>query len=181
MGHSMGGLIAQMLAARLPTRAAVLLAPASPAGITALTPSVLRSFLPQMLQWAFWKRPMRQSFETAVYSMLHLLPPEEQRATYERFVFESGRAACEIGLWPLDPHRATRVDEAAVQCPMLVIAGREDRITPASVVRKTAAKYANRASFREFAGHAHWLMAEPGWQDIAAFVEQWLRPLRASP
>ena len=38
VGHSLGGLLAQMLAARHPVRALVLLAPAAPAGILPSTP-----------------------------------------------------------------------------------------------------------------------------------------------
>lgn len=172
MGHSMGGLLAQMLAARGVGRAAVLLAPAAPAGIVSLTPSVLRSFLPVMLRWGFWRKPMRQPFGTAVYSMLHKLPPEQQREVYGHFVYESGRAASEIGLWPLDRRRAAAVDAEAVDCPMLVVAGTEDRITPTSVVRQIARRY--NASYREFAGHAHWLVAEPGWETIAGAVADWM-------
>ena len=44
MGHSIGGLLAQMLGSRGLAKALVLLAPASPAGIMALTPSVIKSF-----------------------------------------------------------------------------------------------------------------------------------------
>jgi pimeloyl-ACP methyl ester carboxylesterase len=177
IGHSMGGLLAQMLAARGRARAAVLLAPASPAGIFALTPSVLRSFLPVMTRWGCWRKPMRQPFATAVYSMLHLLPAAQQRRTYDRFVQESGRAACEIGLWPLDPHGASRVDAQAVDCPLLVIAGAEDRITPAKVVQKVARKYGERATLKVFPHHAHWLVEEPGWQDVAHDIADWLKQL----
>lgn len=181
IGHSMGGLLTQMLAARGCARAAILLAPASPAGIAALTPSVLRSFLPVMTRWGCWRKPMRQPFATAVYSMLHLLPPAQQRLTYDRFVHESGRAACEIGLWPLDPHGATRVDEQAVDCPLLVIAGAEDRITPAKVVSKVAQKYGHQATFKVFERHAHWLVEEPGWQDVAHCIADWLEHLPPEP
>ena len=53
-------------------------------------------------------------------------------------MYESGRAAFEIGFWLLDLGKASYVDESKVTCPVLVIAGAEDRITPASVVKKTA-------------------------------------------
>lgn len=178
IGHSMGGLLAQMLCARGRARAAVLLAPASPAGVMALAPSVLRSFLPVMLRWGFWRKPMRQPFGTAVYSMLHLLPPDQQRALYAQFVYESGRAAAEIGFWPLDRHRASRVEASAVTCPLLVLAGREDRITPARVVRQVARRYGARAEYRELEQHAHWLVGEPGWEAIAEAVAQWLEAFR---
>jgi len=174
MGHSMGGLLAQMLGCRGLARALVLLTPASPAGIIALTPSVIRSFWSGLTKWGFWRKPMRQTFNEAVYSMLHRLPSEEQEQIYERFVYESGRAACEIGFWFLDRKGVTRVDKAKVTCPVLVIAGGQDRITPASVVRKVSAKYVAVATYKEFKNHAHWITGEPRWEEIAEFVSDWL-------
>jgi pimeloyl-ACP methyl ester carboxylesterase len=175
MGHSMGGLLAQILASRGLGKALVLLTPASPAGILALTPSVVKSFWSVQTTWGFWRTPMRQTFGEAAYSMLHLLTPDEQRAAFAKFVYESGRAACEIGYWFFDSKRASRVDESKVACPVLVVAGAEDRITPASVVRKVARKYQAVATHREFANHAHWVVGEPGWEDIAGYIAGWLR------
>ena len=174
MGHSMGGLLAQILGSQGLVKALVLLTPAAPAGIMALTPSVIRSFWSALTKWGFWKRPMRQTFDEAVYSMLHLLPPEEQRETYDKFVYESGLAASEIGFWLFDPKGAAKVDESKVTCPLLVIAGSEDRITPASVVRQVAKKYKAVSTYREFTNHAHWVIAEPGWEEIAEHISDWL-------
>jgi pimeloyl-ACP methyl ester carboxylesterase len=174
MGHSMGGLLAQILGSRGLAKALVLLTPASPAGIMALRPSVIRSFLSIHIKWGFWKKPMRQTFNEAVYSMLHLLPPAERKETYDRFVYESGRAASEIGYWLFDPKKASRVDESKVTCPILVVAGAEDRITPVSVVRQVAKKYRAVSTYKEFLNHAHWVVAEPGWQEIAEYVSNWL-------
>lgn len=174
IGHSMGGLIAQILGSRDLAEALVLLTPASPRGIIALTPSVIRSFRSVMLRWGFWTRPMQQTFPEAVYAMLHLLPPEEQKRTYERFVHESGQAGFEIGFWLFDGKRATAVDEKKVRCPVLIVAGAEDRITPASVAQKIHEKYGDRSTFRKLNGHAHWVMAEPGWEDVASMVQEWL-------
>jgi len=39
---------------------------------------------------------MPQTFSEAVYSMLHLLPEKEQKETYDKFVYEFGRADFEI-------------------------------------------------------------------------------------
>jgi pimeloyl-ACP methyl ester carboxylesterase len=61
-GHSMGGLLAQMLGARGLAKALVLVTPASPAGIIAITPSVIRSFWSVQTRWGFWRKPMRQTF-----------------------------------------------------------------------------------------------------------------------
>ena len=128
-----------------------------------------------MARWGFWKKPMRQTFDEAVYSMMHLLPLEEQKSSYEKFVYESGRAAFEIGFWLFDGRGASKVDESRVKCPVLVIAGKEDRITPASVVRNVAEKYKSVSTYKEFEHHAHWVVAEPGWQDVAGYAEEWLK------
>ena len=174
MGHSMGGLLAQILGSRGLARALVLLTPAPPAGIMALKPSVIKSFWSVQTKWGFWKKPIRQTFKEAVYSILHLLPPEEQEEAYGRFVYESGRAAYEIGYALFDSKAASRVDESKVTCPVLVVGGAEDRITPVSVVRRVAAKYGAVATYKEFDRHAHWVVAEPGWQEIAAYAADWL-------
>ena len=172
MGHSMGGLLAQILASRGLAKALVLLTPAAPHGIIALKPSVIRSFGSLLMRYGFWRKPGRQTFDEAAYSMLQLLPVEEQKETFSRFGYESGRAASEIGFWFLDPNKAAKVDESKITCPVLVIAGAQDRITPVSVTRKVADKY--KAVYQEFTNHAHWVTAEPGWQEIAEYVAGWL-------
>ncbi len=105
--------------------------------------------------------------------MMDVLPPEERTAAYDKFVFESGQAAAEIGFWLFDRRKASHVDETKVTCPVLVVAGSRDRITPASVVRQVARKY--KATYKELPGHAHWVLGEPGWQDVAGFVHGWLQ------
>ena len=178
MGHSMGALLAQILGARGMANALVLLTPASPAGIVALTPSVIRSFWSIQTTWGFWKKPMRQTFAEAAYSMLHLLPEKEQKETFNKFVYESGRAAFEIGYWLFDARGASRVDESKVSCPVLVVAGAQDRITPTSVVRRVARKYKAVSTYKEFENHAHWVVAEPRWQEVAGYVVGWLKSQR---
>jgi pimeloyl-ACP methyl ester carboxylesterase len=179
MGHSMGALLAQILGARIPVKALVLLTPASPYGIMAMTPSVIRSFWSVQTTWGFWKNPIRQRFSEAVYSMLHQLPEREQWETYEKFVYESGRAAMQIGYWFFDPTRASSVDDTRVTCPVLVVAGARDRITPASVVRKVARKYNTVSTYKEFENHSHWVVAEPDWLEVADYAVSWLNQQRA--
>ena len=174
MGHSMGGLLAQMLGARGLGKGLVLLTPASPAGINALTYSVIRSFWSILTKWGFWHKPHRISFDAAVYAMMHRLPADQRRQEYAKLVFESGRAAAEIGFWLLDPQAAARVDHTAGRCPMLVVGATDDRITPVAVTRKVARKYDHVATFREFSGHAHWVIGEPGWEEIAGAVHRWM-------
>lgn len=178
MGHSMGGWLVQKLAERGFGRAAILLTPAAPAGIPALTPSVVRCFWRTLIRPFFWKKTTFPSYATMSYSMGHLLPEAECRRVWEHSVPESGRATFELGLWPLDFSRAAAVDESSIQIPMLAIAGKEDRIVPASVVSKVARKYG--AEYLEFEGHAHWVIGEPGWEEIASTILDWLEKLPSS-
>lgn len=173
MGHSMGGLLAQILASRGLARAIILICPAPPAGILVLTPSVIKSFSSALIKWKFWRKPFRISYDEAVYSVLELVHEEDRLAVYNRFVHESGRAAMEIGFWPLDLNKASGVNENMVRCPVLVIGAEKDRMTPAATVRKVAAKY-GAATYQEFNGQTHWLIAEPGWQDVAEYIAAWL-------
>lgn len=174
MGHSMGALLSAMLASRGIGKALVQLNPGPPRGVFALRPSVLRAFRSALTTWGFWRRPFRQTFAEATYSMLHLLTAEEQREAYARFVYESGRAASEVGFWPFDRGRASEVREERIGCPVLVIAGADDRITPVAVTRKIAARYGSRAAYREFSDHAHWTVGEPGWESVATYIAEWL-------
>ncbi len=174
MGHSMGGLLAQILGSRGLTKSLVLLAPVSPAGIVALRLSVLKSIWSMHKKWGFWKTPLRQTFNEAAYSMFHLMPSDEQKKAFDKLVYESGRAATEIAYWIFDLKKTSKVDETKVTCPVLVVAGAEDRITPPAIVRRVAKKYKAVSTYKEFENHAHWVVAEPGWQEIAEYVAGWL-------
>ncbi len=174
MGHSMGALLAQMLASRNLAAALVLLTPAAPAGILSLRASVVRSFLPVVSTWGFWRKPVRLTFGKAVYGILNLLPRREQRVTYDRLVHESGRAVFEIGFWFLDSRHATRIDEQKVTCPVFVVGSEHDHVTPPAVVRRVTQKYNHVSTYRELSGHAHWVIGEPGWEEIAALIARWL-------
>jgi len=174
MGHSMGGLLAQILGARGLAQSLVLLTPASPHGISAFKFSVLKSFSKSFLQYGFWKKPLKPTFKGMVYSCLHLMEKDEQQKIFKRLAYESGRAACEIGLWFLDPNGSSRVDESKIKCPMLIIGASEDRITPVSIIKKIADKY-TQATYKEFPDHAHWVLGQPNWEDIADYISKWLK------
>lgn len=174
IGHSMGGLIAQILGSRGLAKSIVLISPAAPSGINAVTWSVIKSAWHSRTRIALWNRPMSPSFEGAAYSSLHLLTPEEQKRVFERFTYESGRAAWEIGFWFFDPERASEVDASGITCPVLTAVGTEDRLTPASVVKKVHEKYGRVSTYQEFPGHSHWIIAEPGWEEVAGFVHSWI-------
>jgi pimeloyl-ACP methyl ester carboxylesterase len=181
MGHSMGGLLAQILVARSSAESLVLLTPAAPRGVMALKWTVIKSFWDDLTTYGFWKKPIKGTFENTIYSTLHLVPRDKQKEIFDKLVYESGRAAWEMGFWLLDKNRSSEVDESRIICPVLVIAATEDRLTPPVVVRKIAAKYGKVSTYKEFAGHAHWVLGEPGWKDIAQYIYDWLLSAKGKP
>ncbi len=62
-----------------------------------------------------------------------------------------------------------------VTCPVLLVAGAQDRISPPPVVRQIARKYKNVSTYREFENHGHWIVGEPGWEEVAMGVLGWLK------
>ena len=55
-----------------------------------------------------------------------------------------------------------------VHCPLLFLAGSEDRINPPGTVERIAALYRRaRRPTRIMPGMSHWLIGEPGWEKVA--------------
>ena len=183
VGHSMGGLIAQMVAARLPVQALALLAPSAPWGTLPTSAWEIASAQGLYLAGQFWNKPLRPESWIAETHSLDLLPPGEREATFARFVPESGLATFEILHWAMDVRRATYVDARKVECPVLCVAGALDRINPPKTVASVARRYRERGMYHEVAGASHWLIGEPGWQNTAHHVVDWLttaaRPVAA--
>ena len=173
MGHSMGGLLALMLAARNRATCAVLLTPAAPAGVNALTWSVLRVGWRTLVTWGFWRKPVMPHYAEARWGVFNRVDEAEARRLFADMVPDSGRAVFEIGIAALDRRKASHVDPAAIRCPLLVVGAAEDRMTPASVIRRIGARYPT-ANYVELAGHGHWVLGEPGWESIATRCIDWI-------
>jgi pimeloyl-ACP methyl ester carboxylesterase len=112
-------------------------------------------------------RAFTASRADADFLFLNGLTPEQRDWAFPRFGAESGRAARQLALGGL------AVDAGAIRCPVLVVGATLDRITPAALQRRMAARY--RAEYQEAAGHAHMLMLEEGWEqpfkDVLAWME----------
>ncbi|WP_406817504.1 alpha/beta hydrolase [Mycobacterium sp. M23085] len=142
IGHSMGGLLAQLVAARTRHAGLVLACPAPAAGIFGTTRTNLRMSLPWFLRRRPWAKPVQpptpQQFRRWV---ANTQTDDIADEIHEGLVCESGRANWEMLLAAVKLSDATVVNFAAVSSPVLVIGGEYDRIVPAGVVRQTAAKY----------------------------------------
>ena len=165
IGHSMGGLLAQKAAEAGAAQATVLLCPAPPRGISALTMRLLLKMTPRVGALLGGKA-VTMTLEEDVDLALNRVAPEERAAIHGRMVPESGRATRDLALGTV------AVDARRVTCPMVCIAGADDRFVVPSVGRKIARKY--HAPWWLYPGHAHFLIQEPGWEGPAGDVERWL-------
>jgi non-heme chloroperoxidase len=175
VGHSMGGLLAQQLAAHVPVRALVLLAPSPPWGVPPTTLFEIGAAQAMHLQPGYWNMVLEPSRDVALAHSLDKLPKHMRDEVFGRFVPESGRATFEIMSWGLDLNRASEVDADAVMAPLLFLTGSEDRINPPSTVARIAALYKDRATAEVLDGMGHWLIGEPGWEKLAIRALEWLK------
>jgi pimeloyl-ACP methyl ester carboxylesterase len=175
IGHSMGGLLAQILAARGKARACVLLAPSPPWGVWPTTLFEVASAQTLLFSGGDYRGTLiHPSYKIAEAHSLDRLDRATRSAVYSRFVPESGQATFEIMNWSFDPRRASYVRARDVSCPLLCIAGSDDKINPPPTVARIAARYHGRAVYEEVKGHSHWLVGEPGSEKIAARAVAWL-------
>ena len=177
VGHSLGGLLAQMLAARTDIAAAVLLAPSAPWGVPPSTLFEIGAAQGLMLRVGVWSMILEPVFDIAVTHSLDRFPKEQRREIFEKFVPESGRVAFEILHWGLDMARSSEVDVRKINCPLLFLTGDNDRISPPGTVQRTAALYKDRAQFEIVPDMSHWLIGEPGWEQVCDRCLTWLETI----
>lgn len=182
-GHSMGGLIVQKLAERGVGRAAVLLTPASPAdarGAGSLAPlftfaNVLFSGKVEAGGHRIW----RTGFS---WGVLNRVPAAKHAGIFAGTVHDSGGVYTDLAYPDRDPHRIAFIDETRITIPVLTIGGAKDRTTPIDGVRKVGEKYARvGGDYREYADNAHWIVDEPGTDQVIADIAGWLTARGLTP
>ncbi|OBJ16075.1 alpha/beta hydrolase [Mycobacterium colombiense] len=142
VGHSMGGLLAQLVAARTRHTGLIAACPAPAAGIAGSTPANRRMSMPWFLRLRPWAKPVPPpSFERFRQWVANTQSEVTAREIYDGLVCESGRAQCEMLLAVLKLSKATYINATSVNTPVLVIGGECDLIVPAGVLRQTGAQY----------------------------------------
>lgn len=167
IGHSMGGTLTQMLAARGLAQGAVLLATAHCAPVFSFNHTVWKFFLREAHLTSFWRRTQIPSFNIMRKTCLNGFNDHDAHNLYSTLVPESGRVACEIALWFFDRRRAALIDAEKIDCPMLMLTGTDDHLTPLAITRRLVDYYGDKARLEVVPGRAHWLPLETGWQEVA--------------
>ena len=174
IGHSMGGLVAQMLATQSRLAAVVGVCAAAPGAVfplrLAALPGTARHFANPLL----WRSAFKLNAWEAKYLLFNAMPAAQADACAAQLVHESGRAAYQLAFGPLNLAGSNRVDKSRITAPLLLLSGVQDRIVPISASRATARWYGPLADSREYPQHAHWPLAEPGYEAVVADVLAWL-------
>ena len=171
VGHSMGGLVAQIVASRDDVSAAVLVASAPPPGIALITWALLRR-MPWYLADVLVPRAFRARLADTFALSLNAIPPTRRASVAARLVADSGRVARQLALGRI-------AMPAPPRCPMLVLGAGRDRLIPARVQRRIARRYG--ADYVEEPQHGHMLPSEPGWPGPLASILAWLRARSVAP
>ncbi|RDH78062.1 alpha/beta hydrolase [Mycolicibacterium moriokaense] len=174
VGHSLGGVIAQMLASRGLARAIILLNGSVNWGVPPTTDGECALGRALMAAGPFWETTLLPDFDTMSTFGLNMLDPADQRRVFDRLGPESGRVMFELFFWIYDENQTTRINYQNVTCPVLMVSGSRDAAIPPSTSRIIAERHGQNATFHEAKGFGHYLTLEPRWRHIADVCERWL-------
>ncbi len=174
LGHSLGGLLAQLLAARTGAAGLILLAPAPSAQTLRPSRAQLRTLGRVTLGWGWWRRATLLDAEAARWGVFNGVPEAEARAALAELTWDSGPVLAQVAASFLDRRGGARVEYARLTMPALVIFGSMDRIATGATARATARRLPGRVDYEEWPDCGHWFFHDairPRLaQRIAAFV-----------
>ena len=164
VGHSMGGLLAMMLAAEAECAGLVTIAAPAPHRLPAQY-SGFRYAVPHIgrILAGLPVRPIPEAIRALV---THDLSPAESEDVIAQTGMESGRVLRQLAF------ADTEIALETIRCPVLCLSGGGDRVVPRTAGYRIAA--ATIAEHIVFPGHGHWLIAASLVGKVAAAVKDWL-------
>ena len=173
VGHSLGGLLVQLLLNRGLGAAGVAIHSAPPRGVITLDWSFIKCSWPLLNPFIAARKPFLFSLAQFQYAFTNGRPLAEQQAAYAALVIpESRRVARGV----LGKTGAVRFDQTTA--PLLLTSGGQDHILPWTLQRRNLGKYKSAPAFvelQEFPDRTHSVLGQPGWENVAAAVHTWLQ------
>lgn len=170
IGHSLGGLLGQKLAAARECSGLVLLASVPPGVLWAQ--AVALPHLVRLMPSIITGRAVLPSESTMRNVPLSTLDRNEQDRILPRLVPDSARVFRSLLLGS----RSTRVPRDAVTCPVLCVSGGQDRNVSTRASNKLAERYG--CTHRAHPTAPHWIIADSLIDDVLPDVLDWVRALR---
>lgn len=179
VGHSFGGLIAQLLLDAGVAAAAAAIDPAPIKGVTVVPWAQVRSGFPILGNPATLHRTASLNAKQFHYAFGNTLTKEESDALHAAFTIPGpGKPLFEGAAANFSRHSPARVDvQNAARGPLLLTSGTEDHVVPLKVTKAVNRLYAKGPSDTEFhilEGRGHSLTIDNGWKDVADVVLKWL-------
>lgn len=175
IGHSLGGLITQIILNRDLAAAAVAIHSVPPQGVF-LFPyefSFLKAGWRALGFFTSSKKTYLMSFSKWQYAFVNGMSLADQKKAYEENTIPESKTVARGGLT-----NAAKVDFKKAHAPLLLTAGSTDHIIPAHLNQRNFKKYKKRSDsildYKEFPGINHFVVGLPTWKHDADYILQWL-------
>jgi non-heme chloroperoxidase len=172
IGHSFGGLLAQILAGRGLSVATVAVDPAPFRGVLPLPFSALRSAWPILGNPANINRAVPLTYEQFRYAFANAVEEAEAHQLFEQFaVPAAGKPLFQGATANLNPWTEAAVDHLNPRRgPLLVMSGEKDHTVPRSIAYAAYVLQLENpgvTEFLEMKGRGHALTIDSGWLEVA--------------
>ena len=172
IGHSFGGMLAQLLAGRGLSSVTIAIDPAPFRGVLPLPFSALKSAWPVLGNPANRNRAIPLTFDQFRYAFANAVDETQARRLYDEFaVPAAGKPLFQAASANLNPWSEVKVDtENPNRGPLLVMSGEKDHTVPWAVSNasfKLQQKNGGVTEIVEVKGRGHALTIDDGWQDVA--------------
>jgi non-heme chloroperoxidase len=172
MGHSTGGLLAQMLAGRGLSAVTVAIDPGVFRGVLPLPASVLKGVGPFLVNPRTRRRAVTLTFGQFTYGWANALDEKEAKELYDAFhVAGSGIALVQMGNANLNPWTEAKVDtKNHDRGPLLIIDGEKDHTVPWAIANAAFKRQRRNPAVTEIVkipNRGHSLTIDHGWREVA--------------
>src|SRR4051812_44218392 len=183
VGHSFGGLLAQIVAGRGLAAATVAISPAPFRGVLPLPFSALKSAWPVLGNPANRNRAVPLTYDQFRFAFANAVSEEEARALYETYaVPAAGKPLFQAAAANLNPWTEAKVDtKNAERGPLLIISGEKDHTVPWAIANATYKQQCENGGVTdivEIKNRGHALTIDGGWQEVAdtalAFIQRYV-------
>ena len=172
MGHSTGGLLAQLIADRGLSAATVAIDPGPFRGVLPLPISALRSAGPVLKNPLNRGRAVTLTFDQFKYGWANALDDDEAKRLYDTYhVAASGAALMQMANANLNPFSEAKLDpKNPERGPLLVIDGEKDHTVPWAIANasyKRQSKNSSVTEIKQMPNRGHALTIDDGWEEVA--------------
>jgi pimeloyl-ACP methyl ester carboxylesterase len=183
IGHSFGGLLAQILAGRGLAAASVAIDPAPFRGVLPLPFSALKSARPVLGNPANRNRAIPLTYEQFRYGFANAVSENEAHELYEKFAVPTpGAPLFQSAAANLNPWTEAKVDsENPERGPLLIVSGEKDNTVPWAIANASYKRQKRNEGVTEIVkipNRGHALTIDNGWREVAdkalAFVERFV-------